>query len=141
MKNFLAVRIPSVCICFTLLLLANSALNLLCGNDTKGYDYTVLILFLIILLCQAVDIALERVEFRTWRQYCITESLILYVVTLVISRIFFWPSFSVRQLITFTLIFLFIVTAVFSYFRKLHTIQAEEINALIDKMQSAAPRE
>ena len=140
MKNFLTVRVPSVCICFTLLLLANAVLNLLSGIDTEGYDFTVLVLFLIILLCQAVDIALDHVEFRTWRQYCITESLILYVVTLTMSRIFFWPSFSARQLIIFTAIFLFIVTAVFSYFRKLQRMQADEINALIDKMQSAAPR-
>lgn len=140
MKNFLTVRVPSVCICFTLLLLANAVLNLLGGIGTEGYDFTVLVLFLIILLCQAVDIALDHVEFRTWRQYCITESLILYVVTLTMSRIFFWPSFSARQLIIFTTIFLLIVTAVFSYFRKLQRMQADEINALIDKMQSAAPR-
>lgn len=140
MKNFLTVRVPSVCICFTLLLLANAVLNLLSSIGTEGYDFTVLVLFLIILLCQAVDIALDHVEFRTWRQYCITESLILYVVTLTMSRIFFWPSFSARQLIIFTAIFLLIVTAVFSYFRKLQRMQADEINALIDKMQSAAPR-
>lgn len=140
MKNFLTVRVPSVCICFTLLLLANAVLNLLSSIGTEGYDFTVLVLFLIILLCQAVDIALDHVEFRTWRQYCITESLILYVVTLTMSRIFFWPSFSARQLIIFTVIFLLIVTAVFSYFRKLQRMQADEINALIGEMQSAAPR-
>ena len=140
MKNFLTVRVPSVCICFTLLLLANAIVNLLGGIDTKGYDYTVLVLFLIILLCQAVDLALDHVEFRTWRQYCITESLILYVVTLIMFRIFFWPSFSARQLIIFTAIFLLIVTAVFSYFRKLQRMQAAEINALIDEMQSVKPQ-
>lgn len=105
MKNFLTVRVPSTCICFTLLLLANAALNLLSGIDTEGYDFTVLVLFLIILLCQGVDIALDHVEFRTWRQYCITESLILYVVNLAVFRIIFWHSFSARQLIIFTLIF------------------------------------
>ena len=52
MKNFLTVRVPSTCICFTLLLLANAILNLLSGIDTEGYDFTVLVLFLIILLCQ-----------------------------------------------------------------------------------------
>ena len=50
MKNFLTVRVPSTCICFTLLLLANAALNLLSGIDTEGYDFTVLVLFLIIFL-------------------------------------------------------------------------------------------
>lgn len=141
MKNFLTVRIPSVCICFTLLLLANAVLNLLNGADNEGYDFTVLILFLILLLCQAVDITLDHVEFRSWRQYCITESLILYVMTLAISRIFFWPSFSARQLLIFTAIFLLIVTAVFSYFRKLQRMQADEINDLIEKMQSASAQE
>ena len=48
MKNFLTVRAPSTCICFTLLLLANAALNMLSGIDTEGYDFTVLVLFLII---------------------------------------------------------------------------------------------
>ena len=141
MKNFLTVRVPSTCICFTLLLLANAALNLLSGIDTEGYDFTVLVLFLIILLCQGVDIALDHVEFRTWKQYCITESLILYVVNLAVFRIIFWQSFSARQLIIFTLIFLVIVTAVFSYFRKLQRMQVDEINALIAKMQSDAPRQ
>ena len=138
MKNFLTVRVPSTCICFTLLLLANAALNLLSGIDTEGYDFTVLVLFLSILLCQGVDIALDHVE---WRQYCITESLILYVVNLAVFRIIFWHSLSARQLIIFTLIFLVIVTAVFSYFRKLQRMQADEINALIAKMQSDAPRQ
>lgn len=39
MKDIISIRIPSICICFTLVTVANSALNLLHSGGTDMYAF------------------------------------------------------------------------------------------------------
>ena len=89
MKNLLWNRIPSTCICFTLIVLANWGLNLLWGNEVSSFP---LILFVWIAACQLIDALISRIEFRKWSHYCIAESVVFYLLSLFISRMFFWKG-------------------------------------------------
>ena len=108
MKDIISIRIPSICICFTLVTVANSALNLLHSGGTDMYAISILLIFVWLVLCQLIDAAICRIDFKKWIHYCITESLILYLATLVFCRVFYWHSFTVRQLIMYTVVFAFV---------------------------------
>ena len=131
MKDIISIRIPSICICFTLVTVANSALNLLHSGGTDMYAVSILLIFVWLVLCQLIDAAICRIDFKKWIHYCITESLILYLATLVFC--FYWHSFTVRQLIMYTVVFAFVDIFIFSYFRKRQEMRADEINRLLNK--------
>lgn len=132
MKNLLLIRIPSICICFTLIVLANAVLNLLHGNEVSPF---LPVLFLWLAACQVIDQLLCYVNFKKWSHYCITESIILYMLSLLVFRLFFRIGSSVSSFVSFTVIFLAADIAVFWYFRKRQQIQAEEINRLLEEKQ------
>ena len=55
MKDIISIRIPSICICFTLVTVANSALNLLHSGGTDMYAVSILLIFVWLVLCQLID--------------------------------------------------------------------------------------
>lgn len=128
MKNLLWNRIPSTCICFTLIVLANWGLDLLWGNEVSPF---LPVLFVWLVACQFIDTLISRIKFRKWSHNCIAESVVLYLLSLLISRIFFWKGMDVSVFASFTVIFLFTDGFIFWYFRKRQEMQAEEINELI----------
>lgn len=128
MKTLFSVRIPSICVCFTLSALFMAASDLLAGNFS-GVTY--LVFFLWVLICQGIDWLLCHVDFKGWKSYCLTESLLLYVLTFLFFRLIFWHSLSLRQFLWFSAVFWIVDLSVFSYFRKKNELEAEEINALL----------
>lgn len=130
MKKLLFVRIPSICICFTLITLGNVILDLLCGRNVSLF---LPVLFVWLAACQLIDQLFGYVDFKKWSHYCITESVVLYLLSLLVFRLFFWDGFSFSALISFTIIFLITDVCVFWYFYRRQQIQAEEINSLIDR--------
>jgi Ca2+/Na+ antiporter len=89
--------------------------------------------------CQLIDALISRIEFRKWSHYCIAESVVLYLLSLFISRMFFWKGMDVFIFVSFTVIFLFTDGFIFWYFRKRQEIQAEEINELIRAREENGP--
>lgn len=128
MKNILFTRIPSICICFTLIVVVNWALNLLWGNEVSPF---LMILFVWLIACQVIDLLVSKIEFRKWSHYCIAESAVLYLLSLLFYRLFMWDSMDVPILVSFSVIFLATDGFIFWYFRKRQEIQAKEINELI----------
>lgn len=130
MKNFLWNRIPSFCICFTLIVLGNWILNMLWGGQTSLF---LPVLFVWLVMCQVIDMLIDKIEFRKWIHYFLTESAVLYLLSLLISRVFFWDSMDTSIWISFTVIFAITDGFIFWYFRKRQEIQAKEINQIIQE--------
>ncbi|MDE7132768.1 MAG: hypothetical protein K2O65_13375 [Lachnospiraceae bacterium] len=133
MKNLLFTRIPSICICFTLIVIGDWGLNLLWGD---GVSLFLPVLFVWLVACQLIDLIISKVEFRKWSHYCITESAVLYLLSLFVYRLFIWDSMDILTLVSFTMIFLVTDGVVFWYFHRRQEIQAEEINQLIHAMKA-----
>lgn len=130
MKNLLLNCIPSICICFTLIVIGNWGLNLLWGDDVSLF---LPVLFVWLAVCQLIDLIISKIEFRKWSHYCITESAVLYLLSLFVFRLFIWDGINIPILISFTVIFLVTDGFVFWYFRKRQEMQAKEINQLIQE--------
>lgn len=130
MKNLLFNCIPSICICFTLIVIGNWGLNLLWGDDVSLF---LPVLFVWLTVCQLIDLIISKIEFRKWSHYCITESAVLYLLSLFVFRLLIWDGINIPILISFTVIFLVTDGFVFWYFRKRQEMQAKEINQLIQE--------
>ena len=128
MKNLIVTHIPSTCICFTLIVIGSMIFNLLQGGDSS---LSFLILFAWLIACQLIDLLISKIEFRKWSHYCITESVILYLLSFLFYRLFVWKSMDISILVPFTVIFLITDGFIFWYFHKRQEIQAAEINELI----------
>lgn len=128
MKNLLFIRIPSACICFTLITLATVFINLLSGSPVSSFP---LILFGWIIACQIIDWMLSFINFKSWFRYCITESFFLYAGSLTVALLFDWMPLKAESFISFTLIFIIVDAFIFWYFRRRQKLLAEEINAML----------
>ena len=133
MKNLLFTRIPSICICFTLIVIGDWGLNLLWGDGVSLF-LPVLLVWLVVR--QLIDLIISKIEFRKWSHYCITESAVLYLLSLFVYRLFIWDSMDILTLVSFTVIFLVTDGFVFWYFYRRQEIQAKEINQLIHAMKT-----
>lgn len=126
MKHLILQRIPSICICFTVITLANTVLAY-----GKGWSQgNLLILFIWLAVCQGVDALWSRIDFKKWSHYCISESGLLYILSLA----FFAGlngKVTAAWLGRFTGVFLLTAFCVFWYFRRRGKLQAEEINRLL----------
>lgn len=130
MKNLLLVRIPSICICFTTIILLDVIFSLLFGYHTSAFP---LVMFFWLAVCQLIDHLMSKINFKSWGLYCIAESAALYLLSLLVFRAFFWEAVSLSNLLPFTIIFLITVVCVFSYFGRRQKILADEINSLLDR--------
>lgn len=130
MKNLLFNCIPSICICFTLIVMGNWGLNLLWGDNVSLF---LPVLFVWLAACQLIDLIISKIEFRKWSHYCIAESAVLYLLSLFVFRLLIWDGMDIPILISFTVIFLVTDGFVFLYFRKRQEMQAKEINQLIQE--------
>lgn len=128
MRDIILNRIPSACICYTLIILANTVINLFRFENTSFYP---VMLFVWIIGCQVVDWALSFVEFKSWLQYCLTESITLYIGSLAVALMFRWIDVQAADFASFTLIFLVTDIFIFWYFRHRQKLLAAEINALL----------
>lgn len=127
MKNLISTRIPSVCICFTVIIL----LDVLGSNPINP---GILGLFLWLIVCQAIDALVSRIDFRKWSRYCLTESAILYIASLILYPfISGGTALTPYRLFKFSIVFLITDVFIFYYFHKKHLLQADEINELIDE--------
>lgn len=128
MKNLFFIRIPSTCICFTLIILVTLLNNLLYGADVPLFPLTLLGW---IIICQIIDWLFSFMNFKNYLQYCVTESIVLYISSLAIAYLFKWISFTLRNLISFTIIFLIVDILIFWYFKHRQKLLAKEINAML----------
>lgn len=128
MKNLIFIRIPSTCICFTLIVVGNLIFNLLQGNSVSPFF---LILFGWLIACQFIDLLISKIEFQKWSHYCIMESIIFYLLSLFLFRLFVGHSMDISVLVSFTVTFLITDGFIFWYFYKRQKMQAAEINELI----------
>ena len=127
MKHLLFTRLPSTCISFTIIILAASLINLF---HSSFFAFPIQ-LFCIILGCQAIDWLLSYVPFKSYLQYCLTESAILYAGTLTAALLLDWISWKPASIVFFTLIFLVASSFLFWYFKRRQKLLADEINHLL----------
>lgn len=127
MKQLLSVRIPSVCICYTVITLAMALSGVLSGAS----PWFPLALFGWLVACQVVDMLLCLIPFKSWLQYWLTESAVLYALSLAVFLLSGWMALRAGNVALFTLIFAAADVAVFWYFRRRQQLQAQEINDLL----------
>ena len=135
MKQFLFVRIPSICICFTGIMISSLVINLLSGWPVSPFPFQVLGW---IVVCQVIDWLLCHLDFKSWLQYYLVESSILYVATLAVALVFHWTAATVPSIVLFSILFLAVDSFVFWYFYRRQRLLAQELNQLLQAQQKGS---
>lgn len=128
MKHLFWNRIPSVCICFTLIILCSVVVNMAYGVQTSGFP---VVMFGWILICQVIDWLISFINFKSWWRYWLTESMILYMASFAVGVVLRWFVLELAGILTFTVIFLVVDALIFWYFHYRQKLVAEEINAYL----------
>ena len=132
MKQFFFARIPSICICFTGIMLSSLAVNLLSGWPVSPFPFQVLGW---IVACQGIDWLLSFLNFKSWLHYCVVEAAILYAVSLPVALLFHWASCTLPSILAYSLIFLAVYLFLTWYFRRRQQLLAQELNQLLQAQQ------
>lgn len=125
----------SVCIGFTLSVIASDIINILSGNDLSGYGLWLLQLLGYLIITQFVDSVLSKIDFKTSSLYYISDFAILYVTFMIIAYCFNWFGFRVGNIILITIIFACIYVYMCYYFYRLRSQEAEKINEILARKQ------
>ena len=132
MNRFLKTYIPSAAITFTATILLVSLLNLI-----SGYEYQSNVwlweLFTFIVLIDAVDFLLAKINFKSYTAYYLTELIITYVIMLVVGYAGNWFAFTAFELLRTTAIYLSVFSLVHLYFYRRAKGNAEEINKYLNE--------
>ena len=130
MKHLLWNRIPSTCICFTLIILSSFLVNTAYDTETSRFP---IVMFGWILVCQVIDWAVSFINFKSWLRYCLTESLILYAASFVVGATLRWFALEAEAILTFTVIFVVVDVLIFWYFRYRQKLVSDEINSYLQR--------
>lgn len=132
MKQFLFARIPSICICFTGIILGSLVANLLAGWPVSPFPFQLLGW---IVVCQGIDWLLSHLDFKRWLHYCLVEGTIFYVVSLPAALTFHWATVTVESIVAYSIIFLAVYLLLIWYFRRRQQLLAQELNQLLQERQ------
>lgn len=134
MKQFLFARIPSICICFTAIILGGQVANLLSGWPVSPFPFQVLGW---IVACQGIDWLLSHVNFKSWLHYCLVESAIFYAASLPVALAFHWTTGTIQSIVAYSLIFLAVDLLLLWYSRRRQQLLAQELNQLLQEREQA----
>lgn len=132
LKQFFFARIPSICICFTGIILGGLVANLLSGWPVSPFPFQVLGW---IVVCQGIDWLLSHLDFKSWLRYCLVEGAIFYAVSLPVALAFHWTTGTAQSIVAYSLIFLAVYLLLIWYFRRRQQLLARELNQLLQEQQ------
>lgn len=132
MNKLVRTYIPSISIAFTCSIITSAIINILNGNSMNGYFNFVLQLLLFQLASVIIDFLICKTPIANlYPTYLLVEAIVLYGLFMNVSYFFNWFDFLLENIITFTIIFLFLYATIQYYFYKFYQQEANYINQLI----------
>lgn len=130
MNRIIKNHLPSFVITFTIAILYSCVMNLAEGSLYLSIRY-VLELMVFLAAAQIVEWGLEKMDFRNYRRYLITEILLVYGLLLSFAYVGKWISFRLVPVLQLTLVYAAAMALVHYYFRRVSRIHADQINRIL----------
>lgn len=131
MERIRNTYLPSAAIGFTLTILSVSVLNLMEGNECQS-NWWILEVFGYIIVLQLLDTLLDRIDFRSYFAYFVTEAVLGYgLLVVVFGYVGNWFSFTPIKIVQVTVLYILILAYIHFYFYRRAQRNAEEINELL----------
>lgn len=134
MKKMILFRIQAISFYFTATVLISSLSNLSEGFASMS-NLGLVEMFGFIVLCNIVDIFMNKIDFKSYFSYLFTESCIIYMLFLLFSYFTNWFEFTPIRLIHVTLLFILITAIGYYYFYQRHKMTSDEVNQLLKERQ------
>lgn len=126
MKKQILSRLSIVCILFTLILMGSAILNIFTGRASAGWP--VVMVFVLLILFQAVDYLLSLIPFKTCRQYQICRMAANYVLAFAFYCWLGWITLNFWGILFSVISYLVLYKIIQSFLRAKRQSEADEIN-------------
>lgn len=140
MKKEILSRLPNVCILFILVLLGTALLNIWAGYGSSGWP--VVMVFVWLVLFQAVDYLLSMIPFKSCRQYRVCAVAVNYVLVFAAWYWMGWLALTPRGILFFSLNYLIFYRMMQRYYEARQRAAAAEINRQLElRRKNQTPEE
>lgn len=131
MKRILKFYLPGGAIVFMLTIVCSALSNCIQGYEAMG-NKGILQVFGFVVLAEIVLYLLEKVDFKSYKMFFLTETGILYVLLLICSYLGNWFTFHVGRILWVTIVYLGISVYMHYYFYRINKMKADELNEMLD---------
>lgn len=126
MKKQILGRLSTACILFTLILVGTAVLNIFTGRASAGWP--VIMVFVWLVLFQAVDYLLSLIPFRTCRQHQICRMAANYILAFAFYCWLGWITLNFWGILFSMISYLILYKIIQSFIRAKRQSEANEIN-------------
>lgn len=135
-NKIMKVYLPSISMAFTMIILMSGISNWLVEKELNDFVSFSFGLFGFLIIIHILIELIGRINFKTYRSYFITKTILLYPITMFLGIRFKWFGFSVTNLIVCTFIYLCVMAGIQRYFYRLEMINVDEINSLLQNRKT-----
>ena len=131
--KFLRTYIPAVSMSFTIIILMAGIINILQNeNRSSGIYFPFQMLAYLIITCIA-DEWIGKIDFKTYLSHFITETILIYPITLFFVFCFDWFAINYGNLLFYSAIYLIIMFGIHVYFYQITLSNVAEMNKLLSE--------
>lgn len=129
--KLLKTYLPAISISFmTIILLAGTVRCIIDKKQDNFVSFTFEVIIYLILTC-VLDSLIGRINFKTYISHFLTESILIYPVTLFFAFKFRWIGISVMNLVFCSIIYFLVMIGIHFYFYYIERNCVAELNCLL----------
>lgn len=131
MTRFLKSYFPAISIAFTFIVCYGAVSNYIQGNDKDGFVYFIIEIMGYLIISIVIDYLVSLINFKKFLYHFITETILLYPLTIIFAIWGYWVETTLFNLIWYSMLYVLIMIVIHYYFYFLTKKQADEINKLL----------
>ena len=127
--------LPAMGFNFFVIIVSTSIYNLICGYESIS-NWWILQVAVFVFAIWELNVLLEKINFKTYRSFFLTQLSIVYVLLLVVGYLWKWFSFTPGAIFQITVMCILITAVIHFYFYQMSKSNADEINDMLQKDRS-----
>lgn len=129
LKTFL----PAISMAFMIIILLAGFINQILYDNQNGFISFIFEVFVYLIITCIIDELIGRIDFKSYIGHFLSESILIYPITIFFSVIFGWFAMNVVNLILYSVIYLCIMIGIHLYFYYIEKMNVTEINRLLEE--------
>lgn len=131
--KILKIFLPAISMAFTIIILLAGIINWIVDKNLSNFVAFIFEVFVYLIITCIMDELIGRIDFKSYIGHFISESLLIYPVTMIFGIRFRWFGLSVTNLLFCSFIYLCVMIGIHLYFYILEKINVAEINSLLEE--------
>jgi hypothetical protein len=131
--KILKTYLPALSISFTVIMMLAGIINMIFAENKDGFVCFIFEVFIYLVITCILDEWIGKIDFKTYIGHFLTESILLYPVTILFVIRYKWVGVSVRNILFSSIVYILVMAGIHLYFYYIEKSSAEEINRLLQE--------